>query len=357
MTDSTDDMEMHSDAAQYYYEQELTREFDVAQQLTDGNGKKVISRAYADMGVSNQWEPTPFDRLRLWLTAFSGEGKTNFVMSDPESLVLDFEDSARDVPGGRAAYVHIPDSEAYMRIHSKLIEDGPAQSGFKRIVWDTVDKFLGHIIILLSAEYGCEYPKTILEYADGRVGYTKIANFIQTRLEELYAAGYGWTVVGHISEKKDASGIATAAPTLFPSAVQRIYTDTQLMLHLSREIDEVELPGAGRTIKVGGVEKKIAATKKVTRHELHILPPDGDDSDLVKARYTEALLTEFRRGRPDDGSSLNITGINAMPKLRAAWSAALAFERDRMEKVASTAPVAATSAPVKKALAKPIIRK
>ena len=62
-----------------------------------------VNHSYAKLGVARGWDPTPAQRLRLWITSMPGEGKTSFIMSNPHALVLDFEDSTRDVIGSTTA--------------------------------------------------------------------------------------------------------------------------------------------------------------------------------------------------------------------------------------------------------------
>lgn len=158
-----------------------------------------IPSDYAALGVKSGYDPLPVDEIRMFLIGPPGSGKTSFVSSIPDTLVLDAENGARAVPAARAARIYIKSHDQLLTVLEKLVADGKAgRRPFKRIVFDTVDQIIEIFAAYLADLKGVEH---IGDYGSRGAGYFLLRNHFWTWVERLESAGYCWTIVGHQTEK------------------------------------------------------------------------------------------------------------------------------------------------------------
>lgn len=271
----------------------------MTQTLTKPDGT-LIPAKYAKFNVVRQWDPTDPQRLRIFLCGFPGEGKTNFVMSNPHAWVLDPEDSSRDVKNPKAARIYLPGGMSdYLALIDMLEEDGlKGNPPCKHLVFDTMDKFMDHVILYLTEQYNKTHDKplaSITEYGQSGAGWFRIRDFIIKFLSRLYAAGYGWTAVGHLMEVKDPdTKKLRSKAVLAPSLMSAMYREAQFLMHVIRTTesqpvvvgqDPIKTAG-GRILKKDRIE--IKTTQKV-RLQLANLPTSDKIERETKARYFESL--------------------------------------------------------------------
>ena len=63
----------------------------------------TIPGKFANLGVSQGFDPGPCVRRRFGLMGLPGNGKTTFLHSIPGCIILDFEDSGRSLPNPKAS--------------------------------------------------------------------------------------------------------------------------------------------------------------------------------------------------------------------------------------------------------------
>lgn len=278
-----------------------------------GSNIEIPSR-YANSGVHQGWDPTPVQRLRLWITGFPGEGKTNFLMSNPEALVFDFEDSARDVVKPKAHVVHITSIDQFLKIHKMLISDGQSDSRvWSHVGFDTIDRLRDMADKWLAVNHpeairwNTEYEKRPLEaFVDykefGRNGYVRLSDWLLNKLNELYAVGYGCSVSGHIKTVTPIDAPSFTRPVLSDSIIGPLYRWAQFEGHCIMDTSEEEVPtGKTKRVVIGKGrtrEKPITRKVKSTRVYLQVNPmggatPEGQPTRETKARYIEYLPDEI----------------------------------------------------------------
>ncbi len=226
-----------------------------------GNTVPVIPADWAVLGVKSGYNPKPAEALRFWVRGPSGEGKTSFLSSIPNHLILDFDDGADGVPGGRATRIHIKNYEKYMTVTDKLIEQGKAgKRPWDRVTFDTVDEWAGMIGNQLQIEKGCE---NIQDYGSKGKGYGLIKDRCWTRLRALEEVGYVWSCAGHQSIKTDTlpggAERSRIRDSIFPMFSKQITTRAEFALTIyclpesTRPMIKQKM-GNGQIIEVPGKE-------------------------------------------------------------------------------------------------------
>ena len=254
---------------------------------------------YTELGIRQGWNPTPFDQLRIWVTGVGGSGKTTFISSDPGSLILDFDYSANDVPTSRAAYVSCPDVRTMQHILDRVIKDGPGTSGFKRIVFDTMDRLCELVIEFLTEEYNRQHPDTRVDsilgapHASYSAGYTAVVAFMVSLLESIRGAGYGWTVTSHVDEReimRNNRREYVNRPLLFSSLRSALYRVCQFQCEMERVwIEERVESGKARLNRRTGKREPVMETRTIPAFFLNYVDMKDLPTHNTKQRYVQHL--------------------------------------------------------------------
>ncbi len=288
-----------------------TREAVDAQMTLPGTDTSVeIPAALARLGAVRDWSPTPLQQSRIWITGLSGVGKTNFVMSNPEAFVFDFEHNCRDVVRPQAAYLEITDHKHFQEAYDWLLKDVDPKTGprtYSHLVFDTFDKLKPLIIQRLTDDWNARRRsgrgeiQNIMRDTDGRQAYDLLQEHMIGLLTTVQQAGYGWTVVGHsvnkeVRDDNDNMKIRTQA-TLPPSLIAPLYRETTFMGHILREKEIIATPIPGEFIdKKKKVPKTIKHKVTAVRLQLEPLDPSTTRGDIseTKARYVDHLPEEIK---------------------------------------------------------------
>jgi len=284
----------------------------VKQVVTTRDGGDEIPSKYAKLGVKIGWDPTPANRLRLWVTGIAGHGKSTFAYGNDDAIVFDTEDTGGDIITAKARRIHHTSMDAYLKVIDMLVEDGKKGTPpCKHVVFDTFDKFIELAIDHLTDEHNKGNTRnpvdSILEYGQQGAGWARLREFVGSILGDLYGAGYGWTVVGHVQTKKsfvDGKVRWETRPVMAPSITAVVFRESQIMAHVTRIMRTKRIETGIKTIKM-----KSGKTREQTQVEnrpvpdvyLELLPnPDGSGiNDNVKARYMEYLPQRVKL--PADG--------------------------------------------------------
>lgn len=200
----------------------------------------IIPSSYAKLGATRTWVPTRAQRLRFWITSYPGYGKTSWVMSNPKALVFDFEDSCRDVIRPKATRITCRSWSEFLNVKRDLCADGAGSPAapWLHISLDTMDRALDKAIIHLTNQWN-ENPlhsrkvEDIREIGKGGKGVAYVRDHILSQLYDLYEAGYGWTVTGHLTRITDDNETRTV-PLMWPSLAGAILRESQVMGFLTR---------------------------------------------------------------------------------------------------------------------------
>ena len=222
------------------------------------NTVPVIPADWAKLGVETGYNPKPAEDLNLYIVGPSGEGKTTFESSIPDTMILDFDKGAEGIIGTRAMRVPIRNYEHYMQITQKLIDEGKAgKHVVHRVSIDTTDEWLGMIINRLQEEKGVD---DITDYGSQGRGWSMIRERCWSRLRQLEEAGFVWACVGHMITKTETSPVTHKERTVirdaaFPSFAAKIVNSSDFKLTIYSRHKEIvkkvskTLPG-GQTIEV-----------------------------------------------------------------------------------------------------------
>lgn len=285
---------------------------DLVSQTTSVPGAAVppdrisIPESFSKLGAVREWEPTPVQQLRLWLTGLSGVGKTHFPMSNPEAYVFDFEGNCQDVARPQATRTpKINTYEQFLEHYNLLLADVDPKTGpksFKHVVFDTFDAFRLPVIQHLTDQYNKTKPghkAAITNYIrdlDGRQSYDALQEYMMELLAGLSKVGYGWSVVTHSTMKDiyedDGRTRTVLSSVISPSLISPIYRDSQYMLHILRTFTVEQIPIPGKFVDKA---KKIPAVtkKEVVKVRMQLQPTDPLNTKgplrEVKGRYLEHL--------------------------------------------------------------------
>jgi len=224
-----------------------------------------IPADWAKLGAETGYHPKEAHELRLWVAGMTGEGKSTFTRSIPDSLTLDFGDETGGVFEPRGPRICVPNYERYMEVTDKLIQDGKAGKRWvKRIIIDNADDWVNMIINVLQIEKNCE---DITDYGSSGRGWAMIRNRCWGRIQALAEAGYVWSVNANIIEKTKQVGTTSMTvirPVVFPGFASMFgrRADYKLVVYARTKTiaktTKVKLPD-GRTIDkpVGEETKKV----------------------------------------------------------------------------------------------------
>jgi len=201
--------------------------------------------------------PPPAGRLRVYLRAKVGGGKTHFCLSAPRSLVLDFENKALAIPyrGPGTSVYYFSAWERYEELLNRVIADGLAgRRYFDTVVFDPMPSVVSLVRASLTAQYRAmkylDAHEDITNYGQKGSGWDIVNGKINRLLTDVYNAGYGWIATSHIMPvwKKGSDGRDTAVQdTVLNAGVERnLYKDADYTGIILNETD-VTTTGGGVT--------------------------------------------------------------------------------------------------------------
>lgn len=203
--------------------------------------------------VEQGFAPLPASRVSMLIQGFSKSGKTTFAISNPDAVVLDFENGTRFVPIQRGRRMAILPTEEELetgipgplgsldpidRFHAAvdlLMKD--AQAGnpqFQTVAIDTVDTLFGLAIARFCQDRNIE---NIGDYKDGRAGWFEMRDPILQRFIDLRRY-YGLHLLTHLQEKvltrADGTSTVMIEATLAPSVRRALLNMVEQIVMISR---------------------------------------------------------------------------------------------------------------------------
>lgn len=255
-------------------------------EVSDRKSGVVVPDRYLKMeGVSVEACFPPASRLRLFLQAPVGEGKTTFGCSVPRSILFDFENKAtavlRRAPG--SIVVHKPNGEGYDRIVDMLVADAEHRP-FDTVIFDPIKSYVGMQRATLTREYKAKGLITgkvediVDGYKRGGAGWDTINRKICDQLTRLYQAGYGWIVTAHamqilIGDGKDSQYVWTC----------KVNEGVREYLH--REAEYTGMLNRAALLKTKGKEKPSPAKQTITLKGIEIAPAGNSSPKTTYGYY------------------------------------------------------------------------
>jgi len=280
---------------------------------------------WAALGMKAGYDPKPAEALRLFVVGPSGEGKTTFVSSIPRNVILDYDNGANAIPGGRATRLHVRTYEQLDMYVKKLVEDAKAgRRHWDRVTFDTIDELIAMIKHRLEEEKGVE---DITEYRSTGYGYNAILQRFWSLVLDLEQAGYTWAVVGHMKTVEETDP-ATKKPmtrvreSVYPGVAKKILTQSDFKLTVysisqttekkaKRKLPdgrEIEVPAGTETRQVFFVDSMTTSerdnkSRGVPSMERKFELPLVGGWDAFKAKYDAAVAVERAKYKPPVGDT------------------------------------------------------
>lgn len=272
----------------------------------------VIPTDYAALGAYTGFKPRTADQLRIFAIGLCGEGKSTFVASIPNSIVLDFERGTDLIPSSANMRISIESMEHYEKLKAQLLKDGEAnRHPAKRIIIDTADEWVAFYAAAITREKDIE---AIEEYGQHGSGWALLRRRIMHDLDSFWMAGYSWLLVGHLQEKtitkpKSQQTVTVLRESLFPSVATAIKRKADYFMSVMRVPITVttyeEITVNGKTIKrpvqstqdqykllvAGDLEIPGKGRIQLASNE-YILPKKGGWG-VFEAAYDEAVAREL----------------------------------------------------------------
>jgi hypothetical protein len=284
---------------------------------TTPNSVPVVPDDWAALGMKAGYDPKIAEALRLFIVGPSGEGKTTFVSSIPNTAIIDFDDGANAVPGSRATRIHVRDYAHFDQVINKMVLDNTqGKRHWDRVAIDTIDELIAMIKHQLEEEKGVE---DITEYRSTGYGYNMILQRFWSKILDLEQAGYSWAIVGHMRTIEETDP-ATKKPvtrireSVYPGVAKKILTKSDFKLTVYC------IPQT--------IERKVMKTLPDGRK---IEVPAGTETRLVY--YVDSMTTEARdgkqRGVPSMERKFELPLCGGWDVFKAKYDSAVAVERDK----------------------------
>jgi len=271
----------------------------MAQTLSTKDVEKIPA-AYLDMGVQRKFNPTSAQKLRLWITGMPGHGKTNFAMSNNKAIAVDFDDTAGDVVianDKRAAHLSCSSIPMFHKLVAQLGIDSGPKAPFKHVIIDTLDKYRDMLIEHMTTVYNETHTKkvpSILSSGYEGAGWDAVNKELMRPLDEIYRAGYGWTILGHSKIEKETlpSGLIVhhTIAAINPGIKVAVYREAQVMGYLNMTTH--------KETKIQGVKllrgKEVPNKVEQTVAEVTLDITGGGQRAEVKSRYIEYMPSVIR---------------------------------------------------------------
>jgi hypothetical protein len=252
----------------------------------------AIPADYAALGVTSGYNPLPAEQLRLWLIALPGAGKSTFLSSIPDTLILDFEAGCNAVPGARAHRVYVENKEHFDSIITKLIEDGNNNNRrYKRVAFDTMDQYVSLTAAPLAIEKKVE---TIGEFGSKGAGWFLLSNRCWTAFEQLKSVGYAYAAAGHIKEETitmpgSKNEITRQRPCIFKTLAETVTRNSDLFATLTKSTTEKQIMKE-TTVQGNKINVPTGEVLQEVHHRLNIAALDSPTS---KARGVPTMSTRI----------------------------------------------------------------
>lgn len=258
-------------------------------------------------GISTGFRPPPVNRGRFVFTGRPGCGKSTLIHSNPKAFILDPEGGGNTVSDPQAiCFAPDPDdtpegqtAKAYMAMVDTLIARRKRGSkDIEMIVIDTIDELIDIFLRDFCLEHKLEDP---LDYRSGEGNaYSIVRRDVFGILDRAYKAGFGWTVLAHVTPKTIRHGgqeTVVMSLSVSDSFRNALYRKCEHMMFMEFHSKNVTAPSTTRTIS----GKQISIPGVVSQVECRILKTKagglwkGETTNEVKVRVPFPDATEVPR--------------------------------------------------------------
>lgn len=291
--------------------------------------QEVLHPALAALGACRAFNPPEPELLTAMILGFSGTGKTTFVSSIPNSLILSFcENAANSVIAPRAYHLgkgrYIKTWPQYVEVRDRIlamakIPDRPINI----LVIDTGDEWFNIVADGVIAWWNKNFRtgrapvESIGEVGQQGKGYALASEWMLNELRQFQAAGLGWVITGHLRERDidvGSSGEEHVKTVIRPVLTGSAYKPIQRMSFLrgmigvsTQTTETVLIPHPTRPGETIKATRPLAQPKRT--YQLALITADMDDEvkmrlpglppviNLPQFDAWEVLCTEYNRAR------------------------------------------------------------
>jgi hypothetical protein len=269
-------------------------------------GAEVPEALAGVQGLSRGHEFAPFQRSKLAVTGLPASGKSTLINSNPQCIVVDLEEGGKTVPDPQALRFNPQDSggqKSWVEV-AKGVDDfvnticmakRKGLPEYNHVAFDSFDA----LVELFSKEL-MEQSKIrdVGDYGGGHgKGYAIVRTKIFAILDQLWKAGFGWSVIAHISvEPGGDNGPRRLDLAVSPSFRTHLYRVCEHMLFLdhaevTRYRPDKKIPGTNKVIKDETGYQERAIVMKTRTGSLW----RGGHADAVKVRVPFPDVLEIPR--------------------------------------------------------------
>jgi energy-coupling factor transporter ATP-binding protein EcfA2 len=259
------------------------------------SGREIPKGLQGIQGLRSGFHIPDAQATRLVVTGMPGSGKSTFLNSNPQALILDPEQGGDTVADPQAIRFTPPTSvtpdeldRAYVDLVDRVVNQAIKSSrDIKMIVIDSLDEFIDIFLTALCLRKGVSDP---IDLKDGSGnGYTIVRKDIFGMLDRIHRAGLGWALVAHTRCRiiriggEDRQQYGLAVSDSFKTAT---FQKCEHMLFVEHGIEQIEEPSKVRIIKGRRIESKSKTTTKQVR-KLRTRPGglwQGSETADVKVR-------------------------------------------------------------------------
>ena len=255
------------------------------------NTVPLIPTDWSLLGLVGGYNPKLAEALRLYALGPYNEGKTTFIASIPNNIILDFEDGANAIVGPNSVRIHIRDYEHLVQVTKKLVEDAKNKNQhWKRVSFDTIEEFVDLIKHQLEVEKNVE---DITDYGSRGHGYNLILQRVWSVVMDLEQAGYTWAIVGHQKIKTEMNPAtkkeeAKIREAVYPGVAAKIKNKSDFQITVYR-LPKTKVIKTQVKIATGQV---ITQEKEVTANVYYACSFTSDRGD-AKSRGVPTMDAKF----------------------------------------------------------------
>lgn len=211
---------------------------------TKALGSTDISLGWSELGATRGFDPVPLERATFCIKARRKSGLSTLMGSRDGALIIDFDNSNRNVRRSRATRIFVPAVVTLDNILARLETDRKTRNmKFNHIIIDPLDGLVDLLAQKFKALNGMEYYE-----ADYGKGHDRIKTMVSSILSSIYNMGYGWTVCCHLDiAEANVEGDKTfyLRDSIAPKSTQWVSSkaDYLLQLNIEKKQETKQVPG------------------------------------------------------------------------------------------------------------------
>lgn len=248
------------------------------------NTVPLLPADWSLLGLVGGYDPKLAEDLNLYVLGPYNEGKTTFVASIPNNIILDIEGGANAIVAPNSVRIHIRDYAHLTTVVKKLVVDAKnKKQHWKRVTIDTIEENVDLIKHQLEVEKNVE---DITDFGSRGHGYNLILQRVWSSVMDLQQAGYTWAIVGHQKMKTEMN----------PATKQE-----------ETKIREAVYPGVAAKIKNrSDFQLTIYRLPKTVKEKLRQKTPTGQVIERVIEKTTNIYYASSFTSNRGDGKSRGV---------------------------------------------------